>query len=113
MVKNLPANAGDAGLISVSGRCTGGGDGNALPYSCLGNPMDSEAGWATAHGAAKGRTQHSNYTRRTGENGLLEGQRSENLGLLTLVNSTFPCRIKQLHRKCYLILVLPLKHFSL
>ena len=43
MVKNLPANAGDtgdAGLISGSGRFSGGGSGNPLQYSCLGNPMD-------------------------------------------------------------------------
>ena len=35
--KNLPANAGDTGLIPDSGRCTGEGDGNPLQYSCLGN----------------------------------------------------------------------------
>ena len=40
VVKNLPANAGDAGLIPESGRSPGGGNGNPLQYSCLGNPMD-------------------------------------------------------------------------
>ena len=38
MVKNLPANigdAGDVGLIPESGRCPGGGNGNPLQYSCL------------------------------------------------------------------------------
>ena len=40
MVKNLPANAGDAGLISGSGRPLGEGTGNPLHYSCLGNPME-------------------------------------------------------------------------
>ena len=42
-VKNLPANAGDtrnSGSIPGSGRSPGGGDGNPLQYSCLGNPMD-------------------------------------------------------------------------
>ena len=42
VLKNLPANAGgirDAGLIR-SGRFPGGGNGNPLQYSCLGNPMD-------------------------------------------------------------------------
>ena len=46
MVKNPPANAGDtrdAGLIPGSGRSPGGGNGNPLQYSCLGNPMDRGA----------------------------------------------------------------------
>ena len=45
-VKNLPANAGDLGdvnLIPGSGILPGGGTGNPLQYSCLGNPMDREA----------------------------------------------------------------------
>ena len=53
--KNLPANAGDAGdtgLVSGSGRSPGGGNGNPLQYSCLGNSMDREAWWATIHGVA-------------------------------------------------------------
>ena len=40
MVKNLPANAGDAGLIPGSGRSPGEGNGNPLQYSYLGNTMD-------------------------------------------------------------------------
>ena len=43
MVKNPPANAGDAGdvsLIAGSGRSPGGGNGTPLQYSCLGNPME-------------------------------------------------------------------------
>ena len=43
MVKNLLAHVGDvrdAGLTPVSGRSSGGGHGNPLQYSCLGNPMD-------------------------------------------------------------------------
>ena len=40
MVKNLAANAGDAGLIPGSGRSPGRGYGNPLQYSCLENPMD-------------------------------------------------------------------------
>ena len=45
MVKNLPANAGDTrdvGLIPESGRSPGGGNGNPLQHSCLGNPMIEE-----------------------------------------------------------------------
>ena len=56
VVKNLPANAGDirdAGLILGSGRCPGGGHGNALQYSCLENPMNRGAWWATVRGVAK------------------------------------------------------------
>ena len=52
MVKNPPANAGDsgdAGLIPGLGRSPGGGNGNPLQYSCLGNPMGREAWWATIH----------------------------------------------------------------
>ena len=54
--KNLPANAGDAGdtgLVSGSGRSPGGGNGNPLQYSCLGNSMDREAWWAPAHEVTK------------------------------------------------------------
>ena len=43
VVKNLPASAGvagDVGLIPGSGRCSGGGHGNAIQYSCLENSMD-------------------------------------------------------------------------
>ena len=40
VVKNPPANAGDAGLIPGSGRSPGAGNGNPLQYSCPGNPMD-------------------------------------------------------------------------
>ena len=39
VVRNLPASAGDVGLIPGLGRSTGGGNGNPLQYSCLGNPM--------------------------------------------------------------------------
>ena len=49
MVKNPLANAGDTGLIPGSGRSPGERNGNALQFSCLGNPMDKEARWATVH----------------------------------------------------------------
>ena len=48
-VKNPPANARDLGLIPGSGRSSGEGNGNPLQYSCLGNPMDRGAWWATVH----------------------------------------------------------------
>jgi len=53
VVKNLPANIRDKGLIPGSGRSPGEVNGNSLQYSCLGNPMDREAWWATVHGVAK------------------------------------------------------------
>ena len=56
MVKNLSANAGDirdVGLIPGSGRFPGGGQDNALQYSCLENPMDRGAMWATVHRVAE------------------------------------------------------------
>ena len=45
MVKNLPANAGDTGLIPGSGRSPGVGNGNLLQYSCLENSMDRGGAW--------------------------------------------------------------------
>ena len=56
VVKNLPADAGDArdsGLIPGWGRFPGKGNGNSLQYSCLGNPIDRGAWWATVHGVAE------------------------------------------------------------
>ena len=43
-------NAGDLGSIRGSGRSPGEGNGYWLQYSCLGNPMDKGAQWATVHG---------------------------------------------------------------
>ena len=59
MVKNPPANAGDirdGALIPESRSSPGGGQGNPLQYSCLENPMDRGAWWATVHGIAKNQT---------------------------------------------------------
>ena len=47
VVKNLPANVGDVSLIPGSGKSPGGGNGNPLQCSCLGNPMDRGA-WRAA-----------------------------------------------------------------
>ena len=59
VVKNLPANAGDMGLIPISGpgRYPGEGNGNSLQYSCLEKPMQREAWSAIVHGVARSRTQ--------------------------------------------------------
>ena len=53
LVKNLPANAGDVGLIPGSGKFPRGGNSNPLQYSCLGNPMNRGAWRTTAHGVIK------------------------------------------------------------
>ena len=53
MVKNPPANAGDLGLSSGSGRSLGQGNGNPLCYSCLKNYMDRRGWWSTVHGVSK------------------------------------------------------------
>ena len=58
LVKNLPANANtgdvrDTGLTPGSGSSPGEGNGNPLQHSCLENPMDRRAWWATVHRVAK------------------------------------------------------------
>ena len=55
-VKNPPASAGEAGSIPGLGRSPGGGLGNPLQYSCLGNPLDRGAWWVTLHGVIKNQT---------------------------------------------------------
>ena len=56
VVKNWPANTGDirdVGLIPGSGRSPREGDGNPLQYSCLENPMERGAWWATIQRVAE------------------------------------------------------------
>ena len=62
MVKNLPANTGDLGLTSGSGRSPRGGNGNPFQYSCLENLMDRGALWATVHGVTKSQIQLRGHT---------------------------------------------------
>ena len=60
VVKNTPASTGyvrDVGSIPGSGRYPGGGHGNLLQYSCLENPLDREAWWATVHRVAQSQTR--------------------------------------------------------
>ena len=51
--KESACNARDLGLIPQLGRLPGGGHGNPLQYSCLEDPIDRGAWWATVHGVAK------------------------------------------------------------
>ena len=59
VVKNLSPNAEDVrdlGLIPGLGRCPGEGNSNPLQYSCLENPTDRGACWATVHGVTESDT---------------------------------------------------------
>ena len=55
-VKASACNVGDLGSIPGSGRSPGEGNGNPVQYSCLENPVDGGAWWATVHGVAKSRS---------------------------------------------------------
>ena len=59
--KASACNAGDLGSMPGSGRSPGEGNGNPLQYSCLENPMDGGAWWATVHRVTKSRTQLSDF----------------------------------------------------
>ena len=59
--KESACNAGDPSLIPGSGRSSGEGNGNPFQYSCLENPMDRGAWWATVHGVAKSWTRLSTH----------------------------------------------------
>ena len=62
-VKASACNEGDLGSIPGLGRSPGEGNGYPLQYSCLENPMDRGAWWATVHGVAKSRIQLSDFTK--------------------------------------------------
>ena len=66
MVKNPPVNARNSGSIPRLGRSPGEGNGNPLQCTCLENPMDGRAWWATVHGVAKSRTLLSDFSSRSG-----------------------------------------------
>ena len=53
VVENPPANAGEVGLIPVSGRSPGEGNGHPIQYSYLGNPMNRGAWLAIVHGSQR------------------------------------------------------------
>ena len=57
--------AQETGSIPGWGRSLGGGNGNPLQYSCLENPMDGGAWWATVHWVAKSQILLSNLTNLT------------------------------------------------
>ena len=61
-VKASACIVGDLGSIPGSESSPGEGNGNPIQYSCLENPKDGGAWWATVHRVAKSRTQLSNFT---------------------------------------------------
>ena len=68
VVNAPPAHAGgikDIGLTPGSGRFLRGGNGNPLQYTCLEDPMDRGAWWATVYGVAKSQTRLSNQHTHT------------------------------------------------
>ena len=66
LVKNLPANAGNAGSILWSGRSLGEGNGNPLQYFRLGNPMDRGA-WQGYGSRDRRRVKHKLETEQLRE----------------------------------------------
>ena len=57
MVKNVPANAGDAGSVPGLERSPGVGNGNPLQYLCLESPRGRGAWWAAVYGVAQSQTR--------------------------------------------------------
>ena len=55
-------SAGDLGSSPGLGRSPGEGNGNPLQYSCLDNPIDGGAWWATVHGVTKSQARLSDFT---------------------------------------------------
>ena len=56
VVKSLPANVGDTVSVPGWGRFPGGGKGNPLQCSCLGNSIDGRAWRTTVHGVTNSQT---------------------------------------------------------
>ena len=77
VVKILPANGGEAGSIPGSVRSLREGHGNSLQYSCLENPMDGGAWWATAHW---GRRESDRFSDSTTKDTLTKGDRGNSEG---------------------------------
>ena len=70
-------NVGDLGSIPGSGRSPGEGNGNPLQYSCLENPIDREAWYATGHGVTKSRTRPRDFTFKEFHQAVQWGKKSD------------------------------------
>ena len=73
VVKNPPANAGNAASIPGWGRSSGDGNGNPLQYSCLGNPLDRGA-WRVNRPQGHKRVRHDLAIKTTSKNKKLQQQ---------------------------------------
>ena len=73
MVKNLPADAGGEDSVSGLEGSSGEGNSNPLRYSCLGNPKDRGAWWATVHGVSQSWTQLSMHASKKQKHGFIYG----------------------------------------
>ena len=107
--KASACNAGDLGSIPGLGRSPGVGKGNPLQYSCLENPTDGGAWWATVHGVAKSRTRLSDCTFTLSNSEQVIGQKTGlNEGLShvhspLLLGGSGPHRHKLQGRRLYII----------
>ena len=63
--KESSCNAGDQGSIPGLGRSPGEGNGNSFQYSCLGNPIDRRAYWATVYGVTESQAQLNDLHKHT------------------------------------------------
>ena len=78
MVKNPPANAGDVGLVPGLERSPVVETGNPPQYSCLENPMDRGAWWATLRGGCR-RAGHDIVTKNNNNQGTQQRMQENNL----------------------------------
>ena len=78
-------HTGDACLILRLGRSPGGGNGNPFQYSCLENPMDRGAWWATVHGAQKVRNDGATLNQLNFYLYILPSIKMETLKYLTVI----------------------------
>ena len=83
-------------LIPGSGRSPGGGNGNPLQCSCVGNLMDRGAWWATVHGVAKSWTWLRDWVHK------FEDMISEHLIGSELRHLDCPFKLSALKSKCLL-----------
>ena len=88
--KENACNAGEVSSIPGSGRSPEEGHGNPLQYSCLENPMDRGAWWATVQGAAKSRTQLSMHAAAVPSPRALMDENAEGSSLLGCSRSRWP-----------------------